>query len=147
MFFSSLSDVKALYLPWPYKNYCLKLSRNFTCQNGPQTKQTASDAKWLTVQITNLKNVRYWAIFLICRPFIFVYLLSVLFSRSHPSLSFWKFYFFQVAINKLPHSDEQLRKTKNFERNDTVFIKIIKSQLNVYRATFREHPNYIHNFI
>ncbi len=31
--------VRALYLPWPDKNCCLKLSRSFTCQNAKWPKQ------------------------------------------------------------------------------------------------------------
>ncbi len=41
MFFWSSSDVrlvKVLYLPWPDKNCCLKLSHSFTWQNSPKTK-------------------------------------------------------------------------------------------------------------
>jgi hypothetical protein len=38
---SDVGLVTALYLPWPDKNCCLKLSRSFACQNVPKTKQPA----------------------------------------------------------------------------------------------------------
>jgi hypothetical protein len=38
---SNMRLIEARYLPWPDKNCRLKLWRNFTCQNGPNTKQQA----------------------------------------------------------------------------------------------------------